>query len=208
MSNTFTKNEEMRPTGFPSTNNNTNQQHHLNLQQPLRHNQLDAMQQLQVLHQQHSPHDLADAALMMTLPVGVGGGGAPPVAAASAAKLKRMCRFPGCTKVIKSQGHCQRHGARAKRCRVEGCEKQAQGTHDGMCKRHWKVSRTTASLRTESTIFVFVLFCRYQFSYPLSTGSHRIDFQWLFFRRLSTFRTRPLPSQKLFNPWVNPHTIF
>ncbi len=44
----------------------------------------------------------------------------------------------GCTKVIKSQGHCQRHGAKAKRCKVDGCDKQAQGTHDGMCKRHWK----------------------------------------------------------------------
>jgi hypothetical protein len=46
--------------------------------------------------------------------------------------------FQGCTKVIKSQGHCQRHGAKAKRCKVDGCDKQAQGTHDGMCKRHWK----------------------------------------------------------------------
>lgn len=55
-------------------------------------------------------------------------------------KLKRFCRHPGCTKVIKSQGHCQRHGAKAKRCRVEGCEKQAQGTHDGMCKKHWKAT--------------------------------------------------------------------
>ena len=105
-------------------------------------------------------------------------------------KKKRMCRFPGCDKVIKrsvmfyclllrfncasfmarstlyliclfrsvltllpyfgsyyccvaaiqmlSQGSCQKHGAKAKRCRVEGCDKQAQGTHDGMCKRHWK----------------------------------------------------------------------
>jgi hypothetical protein len=51
---------------------------------------------------------------------------------------KRLCRFPGCQRVIKSQGHCQRHGARAKRCRIPGCDKQAQGTHDGMCKRHWK----------------------------------------------------------------------
>mmetsp|Transcript_31545 Transcript_31545/g.46036 ORF Transcript_31545/g.46036 Transcript_31545/m.46036 type:complete len:600 (-) Transcript_31545:285-2084(-) len=51
---------------------------------------------------------------------------------------RRQCRFPGCTKTIKSQGHCQKHGARAKRCKVEGCQKQAQGTHDGMCKRHWK----------------------------------------------------------------------
>jgi hypothetical protein len=54
-------------------------------------------------------------------------------------KKKRLCRYPGCNKVIKSQGHCQRHGARAKRCKVLGCDKQAQGTHDGMCKRHWKV---------------------------------------------------------------------
>jgi hypothetical protein len=52
---------------------------------------------------------------------------------------KRTCRHPGCTKVIKSQGHCQRHGAKAKRCRVDGCDKQAQGTHEGMCKRHFKV---------------------------------------------------------------------
>jgi hypothetical protein len=41
-------------------------------------------------------------------------------------KKRRLCRYPGCTKVIKSQGHCQRHGARAKRCKVEGCDKQAQ----------------------------------------------------------------------------------
>ena len=54
-------------------------------------------------------------------------------------KKKRLCRFPGCSRVIKSQGHCQRHGAKAKRCKVAGCDKQAQGTHDGMCKRHWKV---------------------------------------------------------------------
>lgn len=47
------------------------------------------------------------------------GGGATP-------KKRRLCRYPGCTKVIKSQGHCQRHGARAKRCKVDGCDKQAQ----------------------------------------------------------------------------------
>lgn len=52
---------------------------------------------------------------------------------------RRSCRFPGCDRVIKSQGHCQRHGARAKRCRFPGgCDKQAQGTHDGLCKRHWR----------------------------------------------------------------------
>ena len=48
-------------------------------------------------------------------------------------KRKRLCRFPGCTKVIKSQGHCQRHGAKAKRCKIDGCDKQAQGTHEGRC---------------------------------------------------------------------------
>ena len=53
---------------------------------------------------------------------------------------KRLCKFPGCTKVIKSQGHCQKHGAKPKRCKVDGCDKQAQGTHGGMCKRHFKVS--------------------------------------------------------------------
>ncbi|GKY90705.1 hypothetical protein MPSEU_000043900 [Mayamaea pseudoterrestris] len=61
-------------------------------------------------------------------------------------KAKRLCRFPGCIRVIKSQGHCQRHGAKVKRCRIEGCDKQAQGTHDGMCKRHWtKYSAPLAS---------------------------------------------------------------
>lgn len=35
-------------------------------------------------------------------------------------KPKRFCRAPGCIRVIKSQGHCQRHGAKVKRCRVEG----------------------------------------------------------------------------------------
>jgi hypothetical protein len=57
---------------------------------------------------------------------------------AASYKKKRLCRTPGCNRVIKSQGHCQRHGAKAKRCKVLGCDKQAQGTHNGMCKRHWK----------------------------------------------------------------------
>jgi hypothetical protein len=35
-------------------------------------------------------------------------------------KGKRLCRTPGCIRVIKSQGHCQRHGAKVKRCKVEG----------------------------------------------------------------------------------------
>jgi hypothetical protein len=53
-------------------------------------------------------------------------------------KRRRLCKFPHCDRVVKSQGHCQRHGAKPKRCKIDGCEKQAQGTHDGMCKRHWR----------------------------------------------------------------------
>jgi hypothetical protein len=53
-------------------------------------------------------------------------------------KRRRLCKFPNCARVVKSQGHCQRHGAQPKRCKVDGCEKQAQGTHEGMCKRHWR----------------------------------------------------------------------
>lgn len=49
----------------------------------------------------------------------------------------------------RSQGFCQQHGAKAKRCRVEGCEKQAQGTHDGMCKRHWKAAHGADLIKNE-----------------------------------------------------------
>ena len=49
----------------------------------------------------------------------------------AAAKKKRICKFPGCTKTVKAQGHCQRHGAKTKRCKVPDCTSQAQGSHDG-----------------------------------------------------------------------------
>ena len=62
------------------------------------------------------------------------------------AKKKRLCRHPGCNRVIKSQGLCQRHGGKAKRCKVPGCDKQAQGTHDGMCKRHWKIKNCAGAI--------------------------------------------------------------
>ena len=60
---------------------------------------------------------------------------------------KRMCRFPGCPNVIKSQGHCQRHGAIVKRCKVENCMRQVQGQFNGMCTRHYK-----ESLKQESNV--------------------------------------------------------
>jgi hypothetical protein len=51
---------------------------------------------------------------------------------------RRYCRTVGCTRIVKSQGLCQRHGAKPRQCRVEGCLKQAQGNFDGMCKSHFK----------------------------------------------------------------------
>ncbi|KAL7543126.1 hypothetical protein ACHAXR_012424 [Thalassiosira sp. AJA248-18] len=53
-------------------------------------------------------------------------------------KKKRLCKFPGCSNTVKAQGHCQRHGAKTKRCKAPGCNSQAQGSHDGYCKRHWR----------------------------------------------------------------------
>jgi hypothetical protein len=48
---------------------------------------------------------------------------------------RRYCRYPSCTRIVKSQGLCQRHGAKPRSCRVEGCTKQAQGNFDGMCSK-------------------------------------------------------------------------
>jgi hypothetical protein len=54
---------------------------------------------------------------------------------------RRYCRTAGCTKIVKSQGLCQRHGAKPRQCRVESCLKQAQGNFDGMCKSHFKADK-------------------------------------------------------------------
>jgi hypothetical protein len=54
---------------------------------------------------------------------------------------RRYCRTVGCTRIVKSQGLCQRHGAKPRQCRVEGCGKQAQGNFDGMCKSHFKADK-------------------------------------------------------------------
>jgi hypothetical protein len=42
---------------------------------------------------------------------------------------------------VKSQGLCQRHGAKPRKCYIGGCEKQAQGNFDGMCKSHFKLNK-------------------------------------------------------------------
>jgi hypothetical protein len=54
---------------------------------------------------------------------------------------RRYCRTVGCTRIVKSQGLCQRHGAKPRQCRVESCGKQAQGNFDGMCKSHFKAGK-------------------------------------------------------------------
>ncbi|KAL3789182.1 hypothetical protein ACHAW5_002441 [Stephanodiscus triporus] len=53
-------------------------------------------------------------------------------------KKKRICKFPRCSRTVKAQGHCQKHGAKIKRCKALGCTSQAQGSHEGYCKRHWR----------------------------------------------------------------------
>jgi hypothetical protein len=53
---------------------------------------------------------------------------------------RRYCGIPGCRSIVKSQGVCQRHGAKPRKCRVETCAKQAQGNFGGMCKVHYKAS--------------------------------------------------------------------
>ena len=50
--------------------------------------------------------------------------------------------MPNCSRIVKSQGLCQRHGAKARKCKIDDCEKQAQGNFDGMCKYHFKKTKT------------------------------------------------------------------
>jgi len=64
---------------------------------------------------------------------------------------RRYCKIPGCSSIVKSQGLCQRHGAKPRMCKVDGCAKQAQGNFDGMCKSHFKsFKRETTPLPTKT----------------------------------------------------------
>lgn len=77
------------------------------------------------------------------------------VAASRALKHKRRyCKVPGCSKIVKSQGRCQRHGAKPRKCRVTDCPKQAQGNYDGCCKRHFREFQTTGSIPNQTTELV------------------------------------------------------
>ena len=68
---------------------------------------------------------------------------ASAAAAASASRpvtkhKRRFCKMEGCERIVKSQGLCQRHGAKPCKCKVPGCGKQAQGNFAGMCKSHFR----------------------------------------------------------------------
>lgn len=63
-------------------------------------------------------------------------------ASTSVKHKRRYCRVEGCTRIVKSQGKCQRHGAKTRLCKVDGCTKQAQGNFDKMCKSHFKKTQT------------------------------------------------------------------
>ena len=72
----------------------------------------------------------------------------PPQTKAESIKHKRrFCRVEGCTRVIKAQGVCQRHGAKPSVCKVEGCTKQAQGSFNGMCKKHHSELNRTGTVQ-------------------------------------------------------------
>eukprot|EP00977_Amphora_coffeiformis_P007851 scaffold1748_cov164-Amphora_coffeaeformis.AAC.4 len=53
---------------------------------------------------------------------------------------RRYCKMEGCERIVKSQGLCQRHGAKPRKCRIPDCPKQAQGNFDGMCKSHFRAA--------------------------------------------------------------------
>ena len=58
---------------------------------------------------------------------------------ASKAKAKRRyCKMESCERTVKSQGLCQSHGAKPCKCKISGCDKQAQGNFKNMCKSHFR----------------------------------------------------------------------
>lgn len=57
---------------------------------------------------------------------------------------RRYCKMEGCSRIVKSQGLCQRHGAKPRTCKVEDCPKQAQGNFGGMCKSHFRAKESAA----------------------------------------------------------------
>lgn len=93
-----------------------------------------------LLSQPHTADDYAaEAAAAAVEAIEAGAEDAPDAAAAPAtadakrkvSRPKRLCRFPGCNKVVKSQGACQKHGAKPKKCKVPDCNRQSQGNFDG-----------------------------------------------------------------------------
>jgi hypothetical protein len=59
---------------------------------------------------------------------------------------RRYCKVEGCCRIVKSQGVCQRHGAKPRQCKVPGCHKQAQGNFKGCCKAHYRALQKDPTL--------------------------------------------------------------
>jgi len=64
---------------------------------------------------------------------------------------RRYCKVEGCDRIVKSQGLCQRHGAKPRQCRISDCPKQAQGNFDGMCKSHFRIAETSKNEKEKTT---------------------------------------------------------
>jgi hypothetical protein len=56
---------------------------------------------------------------------------------------RRYCKVEDCQRIVKSQGVCQRHGAKPRKCKIVSCKKQAQGNFHGCCKAHFKKLQET-----------------------------------------------------------------
>ena len=64
---------------------------------------------------------------------------------------RRYCKVEGCIRIVKSQGVCQRHGAKPRKCKIATCTKQAQGNYNGMCKAHFRASKNTTKEQEKTT---------------------------------------------------------
>lgn len=92
------------------------------------------MEELSTIAITQAPYD--GSSLSLSLPTMKQSTNNKPPSLSALKHKRRFCKVPTCTKIVKSQGLCQRHGARSTKCKVPGCPKQAQGNHNGMCKAH------------------------------------------------------------------------
>jgi len=117
---------------------------------------------------------------------------------------RRYCRIEGCTKIVKSQGVCQRHGAKPRKCKIPGCVKQAQGNFHGMCKSHGRhklapttqqqisAMKDTTTTTTTTTHDVYLMVNRPPKKQPSPPPCHGDASQLV---RMRTLYSRPVSHQ-------------